>query len=173
MAEATNQVTEFQREWAAQQQKLMSDWLEALEGFGPTTPPKAWRKTVDLMEQQVTGALDAQKRSLLAMAENAENIEGAPEPVTQWFQQLEEGVELWTDVQERLWKVWFDMLRTTVPAAQTPGETLMKNWEDMVHRAMSVQEEWLSRLTDSGTAHGKKHAKSAPASQASAGAHKH
>jgi hypothetical protein len=173
MADTTNQVAEFQKEWAAQQHKLMSDWLEAVEGMSPTTPPKTWRKTVDLMEKQVNGALDAQKRSLLALAENAESLEAAPEPVTQWCHQLEQGVELWTDVQARLWNVWFDMLRTTVPSAQTPGEALMKNWEDMVHRAMSVQEEWLSRLTGPEGSRPKKHAKTSHGTHASSGGHKH
>ena len=110
---------------------------------------------------------------MLSLAENADNLDGAPEPVTQWFHQLEESVELWTDVQERLWKVWFDMLRTTVPSAQTPGETLLKTWEDMVHRAMSVQEEWMSRLTGSGTTRAKKHARASHEGHASSGSHKH
>ena len=81
------------------------------------------------------------------MLENTENFEGAPESFTQIFHQLEDGIELWNDVQRRLWQVWFDMLRTTAPVPQTPGETLIRNWQDMAQRAMSIQEQWLSNWT--------------------------
>lgn len=149
MSDWPDQITEFQRNWVEQQQKLLSEWLDSLKSAGGGDSPRAtWRKAADVMEQQVDSALDAQKRSLMAFAENIENMEGVPESFSQSVKQLEEGIEQWADVQHRMWRVWFDMLRTGTPAPQSPGEAMMENWEDMVKRTMAVQDEWLSKWTD-------------------------
>lgn len=160
MSEWPEQVAEFQRTWVNQQQKMMTDWLENLQSPGADASPASWRKATDVMEKQVTSALDAQKRSLMTFAESVEGVEGAPEAFTQAIGQLEEGIELWADVQRRLWKVWFDMLRATLPVPQTPGEAMLESWQDMVKQSMSIQEQWLSNWTnlkpDSGTGSGKR-----------------
>lgn len=173
MSEWPDQIAEFQRNWVQQQQKMLTDWLETLQSAGTAAPDNVWQQAVDVMEQQVNSALETQKRSLISLAENAENIEGAPEAVKQWAQQQEEGIKRWTDVQQQLWQVWFDMLRSGTPVAQTPGEAMMKNWQDMARRAMSVQEEWLSNWTDpwmaSGSTSGKKTRQSSPQKQTAKG----
>lgn len=79
MSEWPDHVTEFQRAWVEQQQKLLSDWLDSMKNAGGDTAGADWRKAADVMEQQVDSALDAQKRSLLAFAENIENARGAPD----------------------------------------------------------------------------------------------
>jgi len=147
MSDWPEQMTELQRKWVEQQQKLLSDWLDSMKSAGGESPRASWRKAADIMEQQVDSALDAQKQSLMAFAENIENVEGAPEAYTQAVKQLEQGIEQWAEVQHKMWHVWFDMLRATAPAPQTPGETAMESWEDMVKRTMAVQEEWLSSWT--------------------------
>lgn len=160
MSEWSEQIAEFQRAWVEQQQKLLSDWLDSMKSTGGGAVGADWRKAADVMEQQVNSALDAQKRSLLSFAENMENVQGAPEAFTDALKQLETGIDQWADVQHKMWHVWFDMLRSTSPVPQTPGGTMMKSWEDMVKRTMSVQEEWLSRWqgsqVPSGGASGKK-----------------
>lgn len=147
MSEWPNQVTEFQRSWVEQQQKMMSDWLESLQNAGGGASPANWRKAADMMEKQVNSALDTQKDSLMAIAANMENVEGAPDAFSQGVQQLEQGIDLWAEVQHRLWKVWFDMLRATSPVPQTPGEAVLESWQDMVRKSMSIQEQWLSSWT--------------------------
>lgn len=156
MSEWSDQIAEFQRTWVQQQQKMMTDWLESLNGQGADVSPAGWRKAVDVMEKQVTSALDAQKRSLTAVTENLEGVEGAPEAFTQAMNQLEKGIEQWADVQRRLWAVWFDMLKSTAPVPKTPGETMVENWQDMVKQSMEIQEQWLSSWTGAGTGSGKK-----------------
>lgn len=154
MSDWPDQISELQRNWVAQQQKLLSDWLDAMKGSGGATAGSGWRQAADVMEQQVDSALEAQKKSLLAVAENMENIEGAPETFSQAVKQLEEGVEQWTEVQHEMWRVWFDMMRAASPAPQNPGEAAMEGWEDMVKRTMSIQEQWLSKLADTQGATG-------------------
>jgi len=147
MTQWSDQIAEFQRNWVTQQQKLLQDWLSSMKSAGADSPRAGWRQAADVMEQQVDSALDAQKRSLLTIAENLEEFDNAPEAFTEAMKQLEQGIEEWTEVQHRMWHVWFDMIRSTAPTPQTPGEAMMESWEDMVKQTMSIQEEWLSRLS--------------------------
>ncbi|MEJ2760055.1 MAG: hypothetical protein P8126_00565 [Gammaproteobacteria bacterium] len=147
MSEWTDQIAEFQQAWVSQQQQLLTDWLGNLQKTGSAATPDVWRQAVDIMEQQVNSALDAQKRSLTALSENAGQAEGMPEAFAQWSRQLEEGIEEWTKMQQQLWQVWFDMFRAAAPREETPAEALLKNWQDMAQRAMTIQEQWLSDWT--------------------------
>ena len=165
MLEWDDQASEFQRNWVKQQQELLGDWLGALQNAGAGQPASMWQEAVAVMEQQVNSALNNQKQSLLKLVDNTRQVEGVPEAFSQWVQQLEQGLELWTDVQQRLWQVWFDMLRTTTPAAETPGETLVKNWQEMARQAASIQEQWLSNWT--GAVSGEKPSKPAAAKRSS------
>lgn len=147
MTDWSDQIAEFQRSWVQQQQKLMTDWLESMKSAGGGASAPDWRQAADVMEQQVNSALDAQKRSLRAVAEKMESVEGAPNELNQAVKQLEDGIERWAEVQQEMWQVWFDMLREASPKPQSPGETMMKSWEDMAKRTMSIQQQWLSSLT--------------------------
>lgn len=157
MTDWTKQISEFQRSWMEQQQKYLSDWLGALQQAGGARPPNVWEQAIAAMEKQVNDTLDMQKQGLLSIAGNMDKVEGAPDACTEWVHQLEEGVEMWADMQHRLWEVWFGMLRTMEPGAQSPGEKLFKDWQEMAEQAMSVQKEWLTEWTGTprGTARGK------------------
>lgn len=144
MSEWSNQITELQRSWVEQQQKLLSDWLGSMKSTSGDSSRANWRKATDVMEQQVDSALKVRKRSLMVFAENMEKVEGAPEAFTEAVKQLEQSLEQWAEIQHRIWGVWFDMVRATVPAPQTPGEAMMESWEEMVKRTMAIQEQWLS-----------------------------
>jgi len=152
MSEWDEQVSEFQRNWMKQQQALLGDWLGTLQNAGADKPANMWQEAVSVMEQQVESVLDIQKKSLLSLAENSRHVQGVPDAFSQWVAQMESGLELWTEVQRRLWEVWFNLLRSNTPAAQTPGETLVKNWQDMARRAISTQEQWLSNWMGSRAA---------------------
>lgn len=165
------QLNEYQRAWVEQQQKLMSDWLNNLQSAGQ--PADIWRQMIDIMEQQVNSALDAQKNSLLTLAKNAEQTEGMPDNLSQGIQQMEQGIETWAEMQQQIWQNWFETLRMAAPVSRTPGETLLKNWQDVAQRAMSMQEDWLSNWMSSMSPvegpSGKKAAKSSTSSQATGG----
>lgn len=166
------QLTEYQRAWVEQQQKLMSDWLKNLQSAGQGTD--VWQQMIDVMEQQVNSALEAQKNSLLSLARNAEQTEGMPDAFSQYVQQMEKSVEVWADMQQQVWQNWFEMLKSAAPVSQTPGESLVKNWQDMAQRAMSMQEDWLSNwmssMTPGSATSGKKSTKSStPQSSSSSG----
>lgn len=152
MTDWSDHIAQFQRNWVEQQQKLMTDWLESMKSAGGGASAPDWRQAADVMEQQVNSALDAQKRSLRAVAEKMETVEGAPKELNQAVKQLEDGIERWTEIQQEMWQVWFDMLRNASPKPQSPGEAALKSWEDMAKRTMSIQEQWLSSWTGAGAA---------------------
>lgn len=152
MTDWTRQVTEFQRSWMEQQQKFLSDWLGALQGTGAARANNTWEQSVSMVEQQVNSTLEMQKQSLMAMAGTLENVEGAPETYTNWIHQLEQGLDMWTDMQHRLWDVWFKMLHSMEPAAQSSGKSPIADWQEMAERAVSMQQQWLSDLTSASTA---------------------
>lgn len=148
MANWADQITEFQRNWLEQQQQLMSGWLGTLQGAaGAGTPQSAWQQTIDANEQQINSVLETQQKILTALVKTAEDAGSATLEPGRWEHQAEESIQLWVDLQHRLWKVWFEMLRNASPVQQTPGQLLTKNWQDIVQRALDFQEQCLSTWT--------------------------
>lgn len=143
MTDWTEQFTEFQQMWMDQQQKLMSNWIETLQQTGVASTHAAWKQAVDTMEQQVNTVLDNERKSLKTLMEQAQEIENTPKELGEWERQIEQGIDTWTDLQQRVWRLWFDMLRNTVPSEQ-PGETLARRWGETVQSFMEMQEQWLS-----------------------------
>jgi len=154
MADWSDQMGEFQRDWVRQQQQLMTDWLDSMKSIGGSSAKPDWRQAADIMEQQVDSALDAQKRSLRAVAEQMAAVEGAPREIRDAVKQLEDGIERWAEIQRDVWRVWFDMLRDASPKPEKPGETMLKSWEDMAKQTLSIQEQWLSNWAESPLASG-------------------
>jgi len=145
MADWTEQITELQRSWVTQQQQVMQDWLGSLKNMGDSSLRASWRKAADLMEDQVKSALDAQTRSLLACVQNLGAVDGLPDEASQALTQTKSNIERWAAVQGDIWKIWFDAMRETAPAPQTPGEVLMEQWEDLVKKTVSIQNKWLGK----------------------------
>ena len=147
MADWSDQITEIQRTCMEQQQKLLSGWVGALQNAGTGTPQSVWRQAVDNLEQQVNNVLDAQQQSINALIETVEHASNTSPDATQWEHQAEASIGLWTDMQQRVWKTWFDMLRNAAPVKQQPGEMFVQNWQDFAQRAVEMQEQWLSSWT--------------------------
>lgn len=143
MTDWTQQITEFQRMWMDQQQKLMSNWFDTLQQAGAASTHAAWKQAVDTMEQQVNTVLDNERKSLKMLVEHAREIENTPKELSEWERQIEQGIDTWTDLQQRVWLLWFDMLRKTVPREQ-PGDMFARRWGETVQSFMEMQEQWLS-----------------------------
>jgi len=143
MTDWTDQITEFQRKWTEQHQKLMSNWFDMLQQASVASTHASWKQAVDLMEQQVNTVLDNEQKSLKTLVEHAQDIENTPRELGEWERQIEQGIDTWTDLQQRVWRLWFDMLRNTVPHEQT-STTLARRWGETVQSFMEMQEQWLS-----------------------------
>lgn len=170
MTDWANQVTELQRSWLEQQQKLMAGWFGTIQGAGATGGyQNAWQQTLYMMEQQVNSLLDTQQQMLTAWIETMGQAGDTCLGSRQWQHQAEEGIALWIDTQHRFWKTWFEMLHGSHPTGQIPGDMLVKNWQDLADHAVDFQDQWLKGLTNVRPLHrgssGKRVAKSSPSNQ--------
>lgn len=147
MADWTDQITQFQRSCMEQQQKMLAGWFGNLQKTGTNTPKNVWRQAIDTLEQQVHGVLETQQQSFKALLKTIDQSGNASPEITQWEQQATAGMSFWMNMQQQLWKTWFDILRNASPAPREPGEVLAQNWQDMVQQAMAMQQQWLSTWT--------------------------
>jgi hypothetical protein len=144
MTDWSEQITEIQRSCMEQQQKLLTEWVGALQKAGTGTPQNVWHQSIDTLEQQVNDVLDAQQQSFNALIETVEQASNVSPDADQWVNQVKASIGFWTDMQHRLWKTWFNMMRNAAPAKQEPGAMLVQNWQDFAQRAVEMQEQWLA-----------------------------
>lgn len=141
MQEMSEHLTDTQVKQTREQP--FSQWLENFHKSVSGSTPLAWKETVDLVEKQVVSALENNTHTLKAVVAGCEGT-GIAEPYGLWFQRLVQGIELCGKTQQRLWKVWFDMLRNTGPGMQPPWTALLKNWQDMMDPFTLMQEPLMS-----------------------------
>jgi hypothetical protein len=150
MTSTAEQITEFQRNWLEQQQELMGNWFGTLQKAAESnTPETTWTEAIDTLEKQVDSALEMQQRSITTLLKTVEDSLDGTFDTDQLEQQLEEGVNLWTDVQHQLWEIWFEMLRHASPVDPQSNVTLARNWQDFVDRAMDIQKQAFSGMISS------------------------
>ena len=51
------------KKWAETQQKLLTNWLDTVRGYGGAPGPELWTKTVEAWQASVKETLDAQARA--------------------------------------------------------------------------------------------------------------
>ena len=129
-----------------QPQQVFSDWFEGLQNLGSGTIPQNWQETIDFIERQINGTLDIQVQSMKNIITNMQDAPGVPGQFVQWFQRLDQCIELSSDTQRRLWEVWFEMLRSTTSMTQNPGTIMMGNWQEIMDNTLSMQEQFLNNL---------------------------
>ncbi len=150
MTSTAEQITEFQRNWLEQQQELMSNWFGTMQKAAESnTPNTTWTEAIDTLEKQVDSVLEMQQQSITTLLKTVEDSLDDTFDTEQLEHQLEEGINLWTDVQHRLWEVWFDMLRHASPVDQLSSVTLASNWQEFVDRTMDIQKQAFSSLLNS------------------------
>ena len=128
---------------ALQPQEVFSDWLEGLKRLGGGAVPQNWQESIDFIERQINGALEAQIKSMKTLIANTESVTDVPESFAQWFARLEQSIELCGEMQQRLWEVWFNMLRSTTGPGT--GTTVYENWQEMMDHAVSMQEQMFNQ----------------------------
>ena len=123
MSDWADQISRLQHSWFEQQRQLFTGCFGNLQYTGSGIPHNVWRQMIDANEMQINSILDTQQK-LLSVLINTFGSTGNLSPETaQWTRQMEQGIDLWIDIQQRLWEVWFDMLRNASPGNHEPGET--------------------------------------------------
>lgn len=145
MTNLAEQVNEFQNSWLEQQQQLVQECQATLKNATATVVSgDTWCQTINMMEQQVNSMLDSQQRSLTSMVKIMEQVGNPAFDLHQWEHQVIENLELWIDTQQKLWGVWFEVLRHTPTGNQTLDDDLINSWKEFIDRTADIQQQWLS-----------------------------
>src|SRR5437764_11091751 len=97
--------------WADTQQKLLTDWLNTVRGFGGAPTLELWKKTVDAWQSSVKETLDTQAEWTRQWTEMLANAKGTPEEMGELARQGREQLQRWVEAERELWQGWFKIAR--------------------------------------------------------------
>src|SRR6266404_5058722 len=142
--------------WAESQQKLLTDWLDALQRLGVTPTVELWTKTMDAWQSSVKETLDARAELTHQWTEALANAKGTPEELRELAREGREQLQRWTEAERELWQGWFNAVREINfrpepgAGAQTGGD-LVQLWEDTAHKMIDAQADLVRRWTEGVT----------------------
>jgi small-conductance mechanosensitive channel len=144
------------KNWAQEQQKLLTDWLETLRKYGGTPTLELWRKTVDTWQSSVKETLDAQMEWTNQWTETMAKAKGTPEELRELAREGREQLQRWTEAERDLWRSWFDTIREinfrpeSGAGTQTGGD-LIQFWQDTANKMINTQADLVRRWTEGFT----------------------
>src|SRR5438132_12807468 len=97
--------------WAESQQKLLTDWLDALRRLGGTPTMELWTKTMDAWQSSVKETLDARAELTHQWTEALTNTKGTPEELRELARTGREQLQHWAEAERELWQGWFKIAR--------------------------------------------------------------
>ncbi|MBV9281924.1 MAG: hypothetical protein JOZ41_17735 [Chloroflexi bacterium] len=136
--------------WFTEQQKLLTNWMAAMQGLGGGQGARAWRESLETWQRSVETTLDAQNEWIRRWNEAMRAPEGVPPQVSASFQQAQELLQRWTDAQRDLWRSWFDVMKELQPGGERDtagdaGQSMMRIWQDATQRVIDAQTAWVRR----------------------------
>jgi hypothetical protein len=142
--------------WAETQQKLLTNWLDTVRGFGGTPSLELWTKTVEAWQTSVKETLDARARWMQAWTETLATAQGTPEELRALAKQGREALQRWTEVERQLWQSWFNIVkdinfRIEPGTGAQAGRDLVQTWQEAAHKMIDTQADWVRRWTDAGS----------------------
>ena len=146
--------------WAESQQKLLTDWLDALRRLGGTPTLELWTKTMDAWQSSVKETLDAQAQWTREWTETLANAKGTPEELRELAREAREQLQNWAEAERELWQGWFKIARDLnfrpEPGTGTHvGKEFVQLWQDSAHKMIDAQAALVRRWTG-GTARTRK-----------------
>ncbi len=142
--------------WAESQQKLLSDWLDALRRLGGTPTMELWTKTMDAWQSSVKETLDARAELTHQWTEALANTKGTPEELRELAREGREQLQNWAEAERELWQGWFKIARDINfrPEPGTGahvGQEFAQLWQDSAHKMIDAQAELVRRWTGGTT----------------------
>ncbi len=148
------QMEEMVGAWTEMQKAMWDGWLQAVKGFGGEAIKedvgwqREYRKNLELWEQSVHQALEAQQHWARSWAEQLGGGNGAEsEAALSWLQQVQEMMKGWTDAQAQLWNAWFDSIKQLdakemAALWEREGQQVLQAWQEAAQRARDTLSEW-------------------------------
>src|SRR6266849_6312901 len=132
--------------WADAQQKLLTGWLDLVQGKRQPSRSTAWNETVKAWQTAVDGTLDAQARWLREWTGRVQVTSGSPTELRKSVQQAQVMLLRWIEAQQHLWQGWFDLVQQLGPlleAGSLADEYLLSNLQESGQATMNAQTEWV------------------------------
>jgi hypothetical protein len=142
--------------WSESQQKLLTDWLDALRKLGGTPTMELWTKTMDAWQSSVKETLDARAELTHQWTEALSNAKGTPEEFRELAHEGREQLQNWAEAERELWKGWFNIakdinFRPEPGAGAQVGKDLVQLWQDSAHKMIDAQASLVRRWTGGTT----------------------
>jgi hypothetical protein len=142
--------------WAESQQKLLTDWLDALRRLGGTPTMELWTKTMDAWQSSVKETLDARAELTHQWTEALANAKGTPEELRELAREGREQLQNWAEAERELWQGWFKIARDInfrpEPGTGTHvGKEFVQLWQDSAHKMIDAQAALVQRWTGGTT----------------------
>ena len=140
------------KNWAQEQQKLLTDWLDTLRKLGGSPTLELWRKTVDTWQTSVKETLDAQTEWTKQWTETLVKANGTPEELRELAREGREQLQHWTEAERDLWQSWFNTVREInfrpeAGAGAQKGGDLIQLWQDTANKMINSQADLVQRWT--------------------------
>ena len=136
--------------WADAQQKLLTGWLDLVQGTEQPSRKMAWNETVKAWQTVVQETLDAQARWLRDWTGRVQVTSGSPTELRKNVQQAQVLLLRWTEAQQQLWQGWFHLVQHLGPlleAGSEADEHLLHTLGESGQAIINTQTEWMRRWT--------------------------
>ena len=138
--------------WAESQQKLLTDWLDALRRLGGTPTMELWTKTMDAWQSSVKETLDARAAWTHQWTEALANAKGTPEELRELAREGREQLQHWADAERELWQGWFKIardinFRPEPGTGAQVGQEFVQLWQDSAHKMIDAQAAFVRNWT--------------------------
>ena len=157
MTDWNTRANDMVKMWTESQNKMWENWVSTMKGMGSmgTAPNgrETWMKTVEVWQDSVKTALDAQVTWTQFWTESMTSMSGSSKQMNDWSAQTMEMTKQWTEAQNKMWNDWFESLKTMDTAAMmksfNPDEMmkLMQTWQDSARKMMETQMEMVRSMT--------------------------
>ena len=148
MSDWTKQTEELVTTWSNTQKQMWDNWLGAMESMSGDANLQTFeterKKVVDTWEASVKKGLEAQAEWAKLWADNLKATKGTPKPMVDWAKQMQGMMKSWTDSQEELSKVWFEMVRKMDMTEMSDNmgdqsKQVVGAWQDAVDKSLEAQ----------------------------------
>jgi polyhydroxyalkanoate synthesis regulator protein len=148
-------------DWLKRSQDMINSWMETQQKMWKSFTDAAempdmasWDKLMKTWENSLKNFVESQAlwaRSWVRNASEQFDVPGAD----MFVKAVEEMTNTWTEMQQQLWRNWFEMMKNFDPSKMTPGfqeeaTKAMQGWQDQMKKLLETQREWLNQWLSIG-----------------------
>ena len=145
MSDWTKQTEHLMNTWSDTQKKMWEGWLGAMNSSANLKMMEAERKkALETWETSVQQGLAAQAEWAKLWTEGLSANKSVPQPTLEWAKQMSAMMKSWTDTQQELSHLWFEMAKQMDPSQMggswdQQSKGVVKAWQDAVDKSLEAQ----------------------------------